>query len=78
MSTLVARREMFIDPRGSALQTTWHEEHGMVVVSVWHGRVCVGTVRLDPGDATRLAQFLVGHLGEMATAQSASTSSSVA
>lgn len=36
------------------------------MVSLWHGDLCGGTVRLDPADATRLAGFLVGHLGAAA------------
>lgn len=61
------RRELFVDERGSALRATWHRERGQVVVSLWHDDVCVGTVRLEPDDATRLAGFLVGHLGELAS-----------
>lgn len=62
----LTRRELFVDARGSALRATWHEEQGMAVVSLWHGDTCVGSVRLDAGDSTRLAQFLVGHLGAVA------------
>ena len=65
----LARRELFVDGRGSAMRATWHEEEGLAVVSLWHGDGCVGTVRLDPQDSARLAQFLVGHLGELATTQ---------
>lgn len=59
-------RELFVDSRGSALRASWHSEHGMAVLSLWHGDLCVGTVRLGVADATRLAQFLVGHLGARA------------
>ena len=62
----LSRRELFVDPRGSALRVSWHDEHGVAVLSIWHGDVCVGTSRLDARDATRLAQFLVGHLGAIA------------
>ena len=62
----LTRRELFVDARGSALRASWHEEHGVAVVSLWHDDVCVGTVQLDPADAARLAQFLVGHLGAVA------------
>ena len=64
----LARREMFLDPRGSALRASWHDDHGVAVLSVWHGDQCVGTVRLDVPDATRLAQFLVAHIGQTAAA----------
>jgi hypothetical protein len=66
----LSRRELFVDGRGSGLRATWYAEDGMVVISVWHGEVCVGSVRLDAGDSARLAQFLVGHLGELADAVS--------
>ena len=71
MGTVVPlpRRELFVDARGSSLRASWHEEHGVAVISVWHGNECVGSVRLDPADATRLTQFLVGHLGAQAAAQ---------
>lgn len=62
----LTRRELFVDERGSALSASWHEERGMVVVSLWHGDLCVGTVHLDAADSARLAQFLVGHLGTVA------------
>ncbi len=68
----LTRRELFVDSRGSALRASWYTEHGMAVVSLWHDDVCVGTVRLDAADMTRLAQFLVGHLGEMAGDQTPS------
>ena len=76
MGTVVplARRELFVDARGSALRASWHEEDGLAVVSVWHGDTCVGSVRLDAGDATRLAQFLVGHLGAAASAVAGASS----
>jgi hypothetical protein len=63
----IARRELFVDGRGSALRASWHQEEGLAVISLWHGDLCVGTVRLDAQDSARLAQFLVGHLGELAT-----------
>lgn len=70
MGTVVplARRELFVDARGSGLRASWHDDHGLAVISLWHGDTCVGTVRLDADDATRLAQFLVGHLGAAAGA----------
>lgn len=60
------RRELFVDARGSGLRASWHREEGLAVISLWHGDLCVGTVQLDPQDSARLAQFLVGHLGELA------------
>jgi hypothetical protein len=68
MGTVVPlpRRELFVDSRGSALRVSWHDDRGCTVLSIWRDDVCVATARLDAGDATRLAQFLVGHLGAIA------------
>lgn len=51
---------MFLDDRGQALRVTWHAEAGMVVVSIWRAEECVGSVRLGPEEARRLAGFLEG------------------
>lgn len=67
----LARRELFVDPRGSALRVSWHDDQGVGVVSIWHGDTCVGTARLDVADATRLAQFLVAHVGAAAVESAA-------
>lgn len=77
MGTVVplARRELFVDARGSGLRASWHDDHGLAVISLWHGDTCVGSVRLDADDATRLAQFLVGHLGVAAGAATGDGSS---
>jgi len=69
----LARRELFVDQRGSALRVSWHSDQGVAVLSIWHGDVCVGTARLDSADATRLTQFLVGHIGEQAAAAAGAT-----
>lgn len=50
--------ELFLDERGQALRVTWHAEAGMVVLSIWRDEECVGTVRLPPDEARRLAAFL--------------------
>jgi hypothetical protein len=50
--------ELFADHRGGALRVTWHAAPGVVVLSIWRVDRCVGTVRLDPEEATRLAAFL--------------------
>ncbi|MGH9157907.1 MAG: hypothetical protein ACRD1K_19200 [Acidimicrobiales bacterium] len=50
--------ELFSDGRGAALRATWHAEAGLVVLSVWRGDNCVGTVRLTPAEADRLGSFL--------------------
>lgn len=50
--------QLFLDDRGQALRVTWHEESGVVVLSIWRADHCVGTVRLAPEDAHRLGAFL--------------------
>lgn len=50
--------ELFTDGRGAAMRATWHAEAGVVVMSFWRGDACVGTVRLSPEEADRLASFL--------------------
>lgn len=50
--------QLFLDDRGQALRVTWHEEAGVVVLSTWRAEECVGTVRLAPEEARRLAAFL--------------------
>ncbi|HVM19423.1 MAG TPA: hypothetical protein VM307_05650 [Egibacteraceae bacterium] len=60
------RRELFVDARGSALRASWHEDRGVAVVSLWHDDQCVGSVRLSPQEAGRLAKFLLGHLAALA------------
>ena len=50
--------QLFLDDRGQALRVTWHAEAGMIVLSIWRADECVGTVRLAPDEAHRLATFL--------------------
>jgi hypothetical protein len=62
-----ARREVLLDERGDALQATWHPRRRLVVLSEWRSGICRATFHLDPGDAARLATFLVGALTDAAT-----------
>ncbi|MCU1432512.1 MAG: hypothetical protein JWP95_1617 [Actinotalea sp.] len=50
------------DARGEhrALQVTWHTSDDVVVLSMWRGGQCSGTVRLSPEDAAAL----IGTLAE--------------
>lgn len=66
MAADVPRRTLFIDERGTGMRVTWHADRGFAVLSLWHGDVCAGTVRLPTDEATRLATFLVAHLGDLA------------
>lgn len=45
---LTSGSEVFLDARGDerALKVTWHHEEGIVVLSLWRGASCVGTLQL--------------------------------
>lgn len=47
---------------GRALRVTWHEEVGLVVLSVWRDNVCTTTVRLAPAVAVDLIEVLAAGL----------------
>jgi hypothetical protein len=59
-----ARRDMFLDERGTALRVTWHPERDLVVLSVWQGDSCVGTFRMPVQDVPRLSGLLAAALGD--------------
>ncbi|MGH2703756.1 MAG: hypothetical protein ACRDJ4_01270 [Actinomycetota bacterium] len=64
MQRLPARREILVDGRGHALRATWHPDQDLVVISVWHGESCAGTVQLPSADAARFGAFLLTALAE--------------
>jgi hypothetical protein len=47
---------------GRALRVTWHDEVGVVVLSVWRDNVCAATVRLAPAEALDLIHTLAAGL----------------
>ena len=47
---------------GRALRVTWHDEVGVVVMSVWRDNVCTTTVRLTPAEAADLIEVLAAGL----------------
>lgn len=53
------------DVRGEtrSLRATWHDREDVLVVSVWRGGVCVGSVRLTPPDAAALLGTVAAGLG---------------
>jgi hypothetical protein len=61
---LSARRDMFLDERGTALRVTWHPERDLVVLSVWQHDRCVGTFRMPVQDVPRLSGLLAAALGD--------------
>lgn len=60
------RREFLTDGDRSALRATWHDDNGIVVLSLWRGDVCVATSHLTPKEAGRLATFITGGLADLA------------
>lgn len=54
------RGSVFLDSRGDhrALRVSWHEESGLVVLSLWRDNVCTGTFRLEPADLPDLVSSL--------------------
>lgn len=43
---------------GRALRVSWHTEDGLVVLSLWDGPRCTGTVRLAAADVPALIEAL--------------------
>ena len=61
VSPLPIRGEVVVDARGGerALRVSWHPEHGLVVLSIWRGNTCVGTVQVDSAEVPHLVDVLV-------------------
>jgi hypothetical protein len=61
VSPLPIRGEVVADARGGerALRVSWHPEHGLVVLSIWRGNTCVGTVQVDNAEVPHLVDVLV-------------------
>jgi hypothetical protein len=68
---LPTRRDVFIDQRGAGLRVTWHPEHDVLVLSVWHEDRCAGTFRLPIQEVPRLSGLLAATLGDWVTQSSA-------
>lgn len=56
--------EVFLDVRGAGrtLRVSWHEEAGVVVLSLWRSGVCTGTFRLPVDEVPDLVEVLRGGL----------------
>lgn len=59
-----SRGEIFLDARGgsSALRLSWHDDQGLVVLSLWREDCCAGTFRLPVGAVPQLVEALVSGL----------------
>ena len=60
VSPLPATGEVFLDERGGerSLRVSWHDETGLVVLSLWRGPMCVGTFRLETHEVPALVETL--------------------
>lgn len=52
--------DVFADERGEGrtMRVSWHDERGIVVVSLWAGRICRGSFRLPYAELPRLRELL--------------------
>jgi hypothetical protein len=60
VAPLPAAGEVFLDARGGerALRLSWHDEAGVVVLSLWAGGTCTGSFRLPLDDVPHLVATL--------------------
>ena len=51
---------IFLDARGGdrALRVSWHQESGLVVLSLWRENVCSGSFRLSIDEVPALIEML--------------------
>lgn len=51
---------MFLDARGGGrtMRVSWHDEAGVVVLSLWRSGVCTGTFRLPVDEVPELVDTL--------------------
>jgi hypothetical protein len=52
---------------GRALRVSWHAEDGIVVLSLWDGARCTGTVRVRAGEVPALIGALAAGLDPATT-----------
>jgi hypothetical protein len=66
VTSLPSSGDVYFDPRGEgrSLRVSWHHADGIVVLSLWHDAVCVGSFRLDADDVPTLVDTLVSGLGD--------------
>jgi hypothetical protein len=66
--------EIIPDQRGGGrwMRVTWHDEAGVVVLSLWRETGCIGTLRLDRGQVPALVTALVDGLAGEPSAGAAS------
>jgi hypothetical protein len=57
------------DRPGRALRVSSHPELGRVVLSLWDGPRCIGTLRVAPGDVPDMVRALTGAAVAAATSE---------
>jgi hypothetical protein len=64
---------IFLDARGGdrALRVSWHQESGLVVLSLWRENVCAGSFRLAVDEVPALIDLLRSGLDRAYDAASA-------
>ena len=73
---LPSNGEIIPDQRGGGrwMRVTWHDEVGVVVLSLWRETGCVGTVRVDRSQVPALVTALVDGLAGDPGSQQAESS----
>lgn len=73
---LPSRGDVFLDARGTerGMRVSWHHDRGLVVVSLWRGDTCVGTLQLPREEVPRLIVALASGLTEEVAADGAASS----
>ena len=68
VSPIPLRGEVVLDARGGAraMRVSWHPEQGLVVLSIWRGGTCVGTMQVDAAEVPHLVDVLVRGLAASA------------
>ena len=64
--------DVFVDAGNpeKALRVSWHHDVALVVLSLWRGDTCIGTLRLAPDEVPRLLATLSQGLADAYQAQS--------
>ncbi len=48
------------------MRVSWHPDHAVVVLSIWRGNTCVGTMQVDSAEVPHLVDVLVRGLAAAA------------
>jgi hypothetical protein len=66
VASLPASGDVYFDSRGEGrtLRVSWHHADGLVILSLWHANVCVGSFRLSADDVPALVETLVAGLSD--------------